>query len=213
MIGILGGAFDPVHFGHLRPALEMQQVLGVAELRLIPTGRPPHREVARAAAEHRVAMLELAVNGLPGWSIDRRELERDGPSYMVDTLEALRAELGTECPLVLLLGLDAFAGLNTWHRWQRLLELAHIAVGHRPGVGLEQLSREPQLARELSQRLVEAPVQLHSRSAGMIYLHPVTQLEISSTAIREMLARDADPRYLLPDNVRDYIHTHHLYRD
>jgi nicotinate-nucleotide adenylyltransferase len=213
MIGILGGAFDPVHHGHLRPALEMQQALGLDAIRLIPTGQPPHREAARASAGDRVAMLEMAMDGMPGWDIDRRELERDGPSYMVDTLQSLRDELGTEPPLVLLLGLDAFAGLTDWHRWPRLFELAHIAVSHRPGAGLEQLAAHPPLARELSQRLVEAAGALETRSAGMVYLHPVTQLEISSTTIRDMVARGEDPRYLLDDGVRDYIHSHHLYRD
>jgi len=213
MIGILGGAFDPVHHGHLRPAVELQQALGLEAIRLVPTGQPAHREAARAAADHRVAMLGLAVDGMPGWSIDRSELERDGPSYMVDTLEALRDDLGTEIPLVLLLGLDAFSGLSGWHRWQRLFDLAHVAVSHRPGAGLDHLAGEPALSRELSQRLVGSAAPLHSRSAGMIYLHPVTQLDISSTAIRDMVAREADPRYLLPDSVRDYIHSHHLYRD
>jgi nicotinate-nucleotide adenylyltransferase len=213
MIGILGGAFDPVHHGHLRPALEMQQALGLEAIRLVPTGRPPHREAALASAGDRVAMLELAIDGVPGWSIDRRELEREGPSYMVDTLEALRSELGFELPLVLLLGLDAFAGLDGWHRWTRLFELAHIAVSHRPGAGLGQLASHPPLARELSQRLVDRPAALQTRSAGMVYLHPVSQLEISSTSIREMVSRGEAPRYLLADGVRDYINTHHLYRD
>lgn len=213
MLGILGGAFDPVHHGHLRPALEMQAVLGLSEIRVIPTGEPPHREAALATGAQRLAMLERALAGLADWRIDRRELERQGPSYMVDTLESLREELGRERPMVLMLGLDAFAGLESWHRWERLFELAHIAVGHRPGVGLAQLSQQGQLTRQLSTRLTQAPAELASRPAGSVFLHPVTQLDISSTAIRDMLGRGEDPRFLVDPAVRDYLFTHNLYRD
>ncbi|MBD3671820.1 MAG: nicotinate-nucleotide adenylyltransferase [Gammaproteobacteria bacterium] len=209
MIGILGGAFDPVHFGHLRPALELEQALGLEQLRLIPTGRPPHREAAHAEAGHRVTMLERAIEG-SDWLIDRREIERDGPSYMVDTLAELRTELGAERPLALMLGLDAFMGLTGWHQWRRLFELAHIVVSHRPGAELQGMDAE--LARELSQRQALQPSELHGRSAGLVWLHPVTQLDISSTAIRSLLAEGNDPRFLMPDAVVDYLRSHKLYQ-
>ena len=132
MIGILGGTFDPIHHGHLRLAVEMREGLGLEELRLIPALQPPHREAPIAGAEDRLAMLEAAVARANALHIDTRELVREGPSYTVDTLLSLRAELPAQ-PLCLIIGMDAFCYLDTWHRWQDVLELAHIGIARRPG--------------------------------------------------------------------------------
>ena len=212
MIGILGGAFDPVHFGHLRPALELHEALGLDTLLWIPTGQPAHRSPAQASKEQRLAMLELAIAPVSNWHIDRRELERAGPAYMVDTLKELRAELGSDQPLCLLLGMDAFAGLPGWHRWQDLFALAHLVVSHRPGISLQALTREGPLAVLIQQRqLVEIEL-LRQAPAGGIYFHPVTQLEISSTRLREIFVAGNDPRYLLPEKVLEYIRSKGLYQ-
>lgn len=207
-IAILGGTFDPVHDGHLRPALELLEELDLAEVRFIPSSRPPHRDQPTATAEQRLAMLELAIAGQPGLVVDDRELRREGPSYMVDTLRALRSELA-EIPLCLVLGMDAFEGLHHWHRWLEIPDLVHLLVIHRPGTGL---SLSEVLGELLAQRKLHHPEALQERSAGGILFHPVTQLDISATRIRKIVARGRSPRYLLPEPVWSYIREQGLYR-
>src|SRR5262245_17411456 len=143
-IGVFGGTFDPVHVAHLRMALEMREQLQLDAVRLVPSHRPPHRAAPLASAQHRLAMLQLAVAECDGLVVDDRELRRDATSYMVDTLQSLRDEAGGNIPIVLGMGADAFADLASWHRWQQLFELASIAVFGRPGaaavtnIGLQQ---------------------------------------------------------------------------
>ena len=210
VIGIFGGTFDPIHFGHLRPALELQERLGLAQVRLLPCGVPPHRGTPMVAAEHRLAMVARAVAGVPGLTVDDRELRRDGPSYMVDTLQSLRAELG-ETPLCLLLGADAFLGLHRWHLWQALPELAHLVIAHRPGWALAPAAMAPELAALMAGRQVDTAAALAAEPAGRLLLQPVTQLAISSTAIRELIEAGRSPRFLLPETVLEYIEQHTLY--
>ncbi len=207
MIGLLGGTFDPVHFGHLRIALELYQDLELDHVRLLPCARPPHRHAPRAAARHRLRMLELAMAGESAFVLDTREHQRPGPSYMVDTLESLRRELGAR-PLCLIVGSDAFEGLDTWHQWQRIPELAHVIIAHRPGW---RLARGQGVAAALAGRFTTDPVQLRASSAGRILPWPVSQLAISASAIREQIGAGKSPRYLLPDPVWHYIQQHHLY--
>ena len=132
MIGIFGGTFDPIHYGHLRPAQEAMQKLALAELRFVPAAQPPHRPPPLASAAQRLAMIELAIRDLPGFRADDRELQRGGLSYTVLTLESLRAELGNT-PLCLLVGADQFRNFETWHRWQEIPDLVHLVVLNRPG--------------------------------------------------------------------------------
>lgn len=209
-IGVMGGTFDPIHFGHLRLAEEMAEGLGLEQVLFIPAGQPPHRDAPHAAASHRLEMVRRAIAGNPRFAADAREVESPRPSYMVDTLAALRAELGFEQPLWLLLGADAFLGLPSWHEWRQLFDLAHIAVAARPGAQLLQSDAMPVILKdEVSQR------QLATGSAsgpgGRVLLRQMTPLDISATAIRETLARHGSARYLLPDAVLDYIHEHQLY--
>ena len=138
MIGIFGGTFDPVHYGHLRSALEVKDIFGLSEVRLIPCAQPPHREQPAATALMRLHMLELAIENQPGLIIDTRELNRQGVSYMVDTLKSLRQEFPNE-PLLLFIGSDAFNHLKTWHQWQHLFDTAHIVVMTRPGFEINYL--------------------------------------------------------------------------
>ncbi|NIR61290.1 MAG: nicotinate-nucleotide adenylyltransferase [Gammaproteobacteria bacterium] len=207
MIGLFGGTFDPVHFGHLRPALEVLEALALEEVRFVPARVPPHRVVPAAAAEDRLRMLELALEGVRGFRVDRRELERDGPSYTVDTLRSLRGEVGDR-PLVLIMGTDAFSGLAQWHRWTELIGLAHIAVACRPGATAPQTGP---LAEWTTTRRVDAPSDLRGTPAGRMLFVEVTQLEIAATDIRARVARGASPRYLLPQDVADYIKARGLY--
>ncbi|WP_329741000.1 nicotinate-nucleotide adenylyltransferase [Dyella sp. A6] len=191
-LAILGGTFDPVHIGHLNAAWEAAEVLG-ADVRLMPASVPPHRPPPVATAAQRVAMLRAALAGQSRLSLDARELERAGPSYTVDTLAALRAEVGAR-PLVLLVGEDAFAGLASWHRWQALFELAHVGVLTRPGTALAW----PAALHEATQARLVPPAALADSAAGQVAAVPITPLEISATHVRELLAEGRVPRYLLP---------------
>lgn len=212
-IGVLGGTFDPVHYGHLRLAEEIAGTLKLDEVRLIPSGTPPHRAAPRTPAEHRLAMVELAAAGNPRLRVDAREVRRAGPGYTFDTLTELRAEAGAARPLTLIVGADAFLEFAAWHRWHEIFGLAHVVVAHRPGYPVERWSeRMPQpLAREYDARLIQQPLATHLSPAGGIAVIPFTALDISATAVREMLRTGASPRYLLPDPVLQYIQTHRLY--
>ncbi|MFV1972993.1 MAG: nicotinate-nucleotide adenylyltransferase [Thiohalobacterales bacterium] len=208
MLGILGGTFDPVHFGHLRPALDIQQALGLEEVRLLPCHIPPHRPPPLADAAQRVAMLEAAVRNYPEFSIDRRELERDGPSWMFDTLTSLRDELGSR-GLCLLIGMDTFHGLPTWHRWHELIDLCHMVVMTRPG---SEVRAAGELEDFIGLHRVVDPAELESHAAGRILFHDVTQLEISGTRIRALLSKGENAGFLVPETVLEIIRYEGLYQ-
>jgi nicotinate-nucleotide adenylyltransferase len=181
-MGIFGGTFDPIHYAHLRTAFELQQALRLKEIRFLPAGNPPHRDQPLASAQLRLQMVELATAGQPGFVVDDREVRKEGPSYSVETLGELRHEY-PDRSICLIVGMDAFLSLPKWHQWQELLQLAHLVVAHRPG------------------RIGD----LHEQRAGCIYIHAVTQLEISSTEVRQLIAMGRDPRFLMPDAVRKLI--------
>nr|MBL8412201.1 nicotinate-nucleotide adenylyltransferase [Dechloromonas sp.] len=212
-LGLFGGTFDPVHFGHLRLAEEAVAHLGLGGVRWIPAGQPPHRGVPQVTSAQRLAMVRLATAGNPGFFVDPSEVEAAAPSYTVHTLERLRRELGPEQSLVLLVGADAFAGLTTWHRWRDLFSLAHIAVSHRPGFPVETASLTHDLATEFTDRRLADAAGLNAAPAGRIITFAMTQLAISATQIRKLLSNRLSARYLLPDSVLDYIQTHSLYRN
>ena len=200
-IGLFGGTFDPIHYGHLRTAFELWQELRLAEVRFLPTGSPPHRDQPLASAELRLRMVQAAVADQSAFVVDDREVRRTGVSYSVDTLTELRGEY-PDRSLCLLLGMDAFLGLPNWHRWRDLLELAHIVVAQRPG--WKAPSKGP-LGEIMVDHGTGAIRELHERPAGCLYVHGVTQLEISSTELRAALVAGRDPRYLVPDAVRQII--------
>ncbi|WP_426663420.1 nicotinate-nucleotide adenylyltransferase [Rhodanobacter aciditrophus] len=197
-LAIFGGTFDPIHIGHLTVAWEAAELLD-AEVRLMPANVPPHRPAPLASPAERVAMLCAALAGQSRLVLDARELERDGPSYTIDTLRELRAEQG-ERPLVLLLGADAFAGLPTWNRWRELFDFAHIGVLSRPGV---EVTLPDSLVAEIAARRVDDVAALRAAPCGRLVELAVTPLEISATRIRELLAAGRDPRYLLPAGLFD----------
>jgi nicotinate-nucleotide adenylyltransferase len=209
MIGILGGTFDPVHFGHLRPALEIQQSLGLDEVRLIPCNLPPHRSPPVASSGQRVRLLEAAVKNYPQLQVDRRELGREGPSYTFDTLTSLREEQ-PEGVLCLLIGMDAFRELPTWHRWNELIELCHMVVMTRPGSDVPQQGK---LADFIHGHQVQDAADLRSRQNGGLLFQPVTQLEISATQVRGLLAAGRSAGFLLPEAVLELIRQEGLYRN
>ncbi|MCP5141390.1 MAG: nicotinate-nucleotide adenylyltransferase [Gammaproteobacteria bacterium] len=208
MIGILGGTFDPIHVGHLRTGLDLLETLPLSELRFLPSAQPPHRDAPTASAEQRLAMVELAIADHPGFVSDDRELRRAGPSYMVDTLASLRAEIGPDTPLCLIVGADAYAGLAGWSRWQSLLDDAHLVVMTRPD--------SPPAPAEVRawttpQRAVNV-ADLHTRPNGRVWFQAVTALTISASDLRARIAAGRVTRHLLPDSVADYIAANHLYQ-
>ena len=212
-IALLGGTFDPVHYGHLRLADDVRRALGLSEVRLLPARDPPHRAEPAASAADRLAMLRLAVAEFPGLVVDERELHRPGKSYTVLTLTDLRREF-PDAPLLLLLGADAFRGLPSWHRWQELFELAHLVVVARPGLSLEASLPAP-LLPIWRERLTDDRRALLAKPAGSILVEAVSPQAISATTIRQALAQggSADERLrgLLPPAVLAYIDLHHLY--
>jgi len=215
-VGILGGTFDPLHYGHLRLAQELVEGLALSEARFIPAGLPPHRAQPFASPQQRLEMVRLGIDGNPLFSLDEREIFKLTPSYTVETLLDLRRELGAMQPLCLFMGADAFLGLTTWHRWHELFDLAHIVVAQRPGVaGITRAAAilPAELLDELNRRLVNEPEGLLDGPSGAILVHPVTALDISATQIRSELAAGRSPRYLLPDAVLDYIQINGLYKD
>lgn len=204
MIGIFGGTFDPIHYGHLRPAQEAVQKLALAELRFIPAAQPPHRPPPLASAAQRLAMAELAIRGLPGLRVDDRELQRGGLSYTVLTLESLRADLG-KTPLCLLIGADQFRSFETWHRWQEIPALAHLVVLNRPGTTAGALPAWVH-GRECTHLNV-----LREAPAGRLAFLTVSPQDISATRIRAALARGESVQGLLPEAVLDYIRINQVY--
>jgi nicotinate-nucleotide adenylyltransferase len=209
-LGILGGTFDPIHFGHLRLAQEVADALSLSEVRFIPGGTPPHRAAPHSSAQHRVAMVRLAIEDNPLFVLDERETRRDGPSYTFDTLAALRAELGAAQPLVLIMGADAFTAFNRWHRWRDIFALAHIAVAHRPGAALMQIN-DTALQQAFLQRRTDNGEAVHRAPAGCVIEVPITALDISATAIRGLLQARRSARYLMPPAVLEYIEHNYLF--
>lgn len=207
-MGIFGGTFDPIHYGHLRTAFELMEAIQLAEVRFLPAGTPPHRETPEASAETRMAMVRAAIEGQPGFILDDRELRREGPSYSVDTLLDLRAEFAHRS-ICLIIGMDAFLGLPQWYHWREILQLAHVVVAHRPGWRTPDMGPLGELLVDLGTGRVR---DLHESRAGRIYIHAVTQLEIASSTIRGVIRQGRDPRFLMPDPVRRLIAESGCYR-
>ncbi|WP_226662868.1 nicotinate-nucleotide adenylyltransferase [Microbulbifer aggregans] len=207
-IALFGGTFNPVHFGHLRMALELKELLGFDEMRLLPAHQPAHRGEPEVSATDRHDMLALALENCPELILDDRELRREGATYTVDTLEELRSELGDKVSLSFCMGLDSLLGLPGWHRWEKLLTLAHLVVVTRPGW---QIPREGEVAELVAQHRGDM-AELACEPAGRILIREQTLLPISATGVRDLIRSGRSPRYLLPERVLDYIETHRLYR-
>lgn len=200
MIGIFGGTFDPVHFGHIKPVLNVKQALNLSQIRFIPNSVPPHREEPWLSAEQRLSLLQSALGEYADMVVDPRELDRGGPSYMIDTLRSLNSDYQDES-ICLVIGMDAFFGIAQWRQWKQLFELCHLVVTTRPGFDqaliLEQVGAEnyPFLAEKMTQDIET----LKQGNAGKILLQPVPLLDISSTEIRTRLLKGEDISQLMPD--------------
>jgi nicotinate-nucleotide adenylyltransferase len=212
VLGILGGTFDPIHFGHLRLGIEAMDALGLSVVRIIPAGVPPHRAPPAASAQARLDMVRLAVAAEPRFMIDESEATSPAPSYTVDTLARLRGELGNDPSLCLLLGADAFAGLAAWSRWRQLFELAHLGVASHAGRPFDASALPAELAEEYSARRCDSAPALRNAPCGRIVNFAMSEIDISASSIRQKIARGESPDDLLPNAVLDYIDTNHLYR-
>lgn len=208
MIGILGGTFDPIHNGHLRTALDVQQRLSLKEVRFIPCGEPPHRIKPVAEPTQRLAMVRAAIAGQEKFTLDDREIQRKGPSYMVDTLASLKQDFKDES-LCLILGMDAFNGLQQWYQWQRIFDLANIVVMQRPDMkGQVELNKRQLLL--VKDRLLDVDALKRKQNGGIAFV-PVTQLDISATMIRQQWQQGKDIQFLLPDSVLTLIRQQNIY--
>lgn len=211
-IGILGGTFNPIHFGHLRMAQELADALNLDTVRFIPAANPPHKDAPNISAEQRAAMVRLAIANNHRFIFDDRELHRAGASYSLDTLLSLREELGREISITLFMGSDAFTKFDTWHRWQEIISHCHIALVQRPQLRGHEHQLSKTLETFLHNHYSENSDDLHQQAAGFITMRQITALDISSTAIRQALMDGNSVRYLMPDNVIEYLQQHKLYR-
>lgn len=213
-IGLLGGTFNPIHFGHLRMAQELADTLDFSEVRFIPAANPPHRPAPSVSAEHRAAMVRLAIASNPLFKFDDRESKRTGASYTIDTLDSLRDELGDEVSLVLLMGSDAFTKFNTWHRWEEIIQRCHITLVQRPlSTSIATKENLPKVLETfLHNHYTENGDDLHTTAAGCVIMQHITALDISATAIRHTFEQKNSTRYLMPESVIDYIEQHKLYQ-
>lgn len=210
LIGILGGTFNPIHFGHLRMAQELAEALSLDEVRFIPSANPPHKNQPTVSAAHRAEMVQLAIADNSLFKCDTRELARSGASYTIDTLISLRDELGENVALCLIMGSDAFTKLDSWHRWNELLNYCHIILVQRPNYKAEKIS--DQLTAFLSAHYSENMDDLSEKSAGYIHMQAITAQDISATNIREKLAAGKSAQYLAPDFIVKYIKKNSLYQ-
>ena len=214
LIGILGGTFNPIHFGHLRMAQELADALKLTAVLFIPSANPPHKAAPTVSAQHRAEMVQLAIADNPLFKLDKCELERAGASYTIDTLIGLREGLGEKSALCLMMGSDAFTKLDSWHRWDELLNYCHIVLVQRPwqqsSTKTEKLS--DQMTTFLSAHYTENVEDLAEKSAGYIHMQAITAQDISATNIREKLSSGNSIKYLVPDNVLAYIQQHQLYK-
>ncbi len=213
MIGILGGSFDPPHFGHIKSVLGLLERYSFEQIRLIPALQSPHKEHVYAKANHRWHMVNLVSNSYEKLVADDRELKREAPSYTMDTLLELRREYGSKQSLALILGIDAFMSFCKWHRYEEILSLCHIILMQRPGYSLSEGLKNLSCEREIfeSNRTQDINI-LMSSPCGNIYSSDLKKIDVSSTAIRKMISEDQQPKYMLPGNIWNYIRRNSLYK-
>jgi nicotinate-nucleotide adenylyltransferase len=211
-IVLLGGSFDPVHQGHVALARHFFELLKPDEVRVIPAGNPWQKGHLQAPAPDRVAMIRCAFDTqLMPVSIDQQEIRRHTATYTIDTLKAIRAEMGPQASIVFLIGADQLQHLDTWHEWQQLFNHAHICAASRPGFSTDASLIPEQVYQEFSRRAA-LPEQIRSSACGMTYLAKDLSVDVSATEIRTVIQRGERPELLVPPRVLDYIELHHLYK-
>ncbi|QGU88424.1 nicotinate-nucleotide adenylyltransferase [Erwinia sorbitola] len=208
---LFGGTFDPIHYGHLRPAEALAKITGLEKITLLPNNVPPHRPQPEASPTQRIEMVKLAISGNPLFDLDLREMQRDTPSYTIDTLAALRLERGDKQPLAFIIGQDSLLTLHKWHRWQDLLSLCHLLVCQRPGYRSEM--ETPELQSWLNLHLTSQPQALRQSPAGKVFLAQTPLIDISATEIRTRRHQGQSDANLLPPAVSEYIDREGLYQN
>jgi len=217
-IGILGGSFDPVHNGHLHMATTFLKELDLAELRFVPLNNPAHRTAPLASSEQRLEMLKLAVENHALLKVDDCELQRDGVSYTINTLKLFRENIG-DTPLCMIIGMENFKTLNSWHQWRSLLDYAHIVIANRPGNDAQKNNNkmDNEMQEFMDSYMTKLVTDLHQQPAGCIIRLDIPMLDISSTQIRINFQSGPMSNFksesLLPDKVLDFIQTHQLYNN
>lgn len=211
LLGIYGGTFDPIHLGHLHAAQQVQQVLNMDEVRMVVSARPPHREPPVLSAAERLCLVQYALEGQTSLIAENCELMREGLSYMVDTLGEFRQQMPNR-PIALILGMDAFNGLKSWHNWQQIIELAHIVITDRPNsdTRLDKVI-EKSLQGFVNDHLVPSKQQLQQSPSGLVYIQYISPLAISATEIRERLTHNESVDMLVPKKVWQEIQAKRLY--
>ena len=208
-VALFGGTFNPVHNGHLRIATELAELLPVSELRMMPCGISPDIDKKAIPGQQRMKMLQIGIGDEnPTLTIEAIELQRTTPSYSIDTVTFIRKNLGPSVPLFLCLGMDALASINSWNRWEQLLDFCHIAVSSRPGFSAP---KKGPLFEWINQHSCADLSKLEERPAGHIYFCDLTMLAVSSTIIRDKVKCGDSIRYMAPDGVVNYIQQHRLY--
>ncbi len=212
-IGLLGGTFNPIHFGHLRIAEELRENLKLDQVRFIPSANPPHKNQPKVTAEQRAEMVSAAIAPHPNFILDTQELKRKGASYTIDTLKHLRLQFGPNSSLCFIMGSDAFVKLETWHQWESLLDYCHIVLVNRPqDANNSQAKISTRLESFLSEHYTEQADDLSERPHGLIHMQAVTPLAISSSMIRQLASQQQSIRYLTPPSVIDQIQSQALYQ-
>jgi len=212
-IGLLGGTFDPIHYGHLRAAEEIRQIHSLSWVEFLPDRIPPHKtDRPTTDIAHRLAMIQLALAGNPAFRVSEVEAFREGKSYLVDTLEGYKKQYPEQTSLFFIMGMDSFREIATWHRYSELFSLAHFFVISRPGYPRPLLGEvvSHEVATSFLSPSEDASI-LEHKSGHSVYFHETTLLGISASGIRECIRKGKDPRYLLPEDVRKYILQHRLY--
>ena len=211
IVGIYGGTFDPIHYGHLRIAQELIDIVGFSQLYFVPSGEPRLRDVPVASKYHRKKMVHLAIQNNSQFLLDERELDRSGVTTTVESLREYRQEFGENTALCFIMGIDAFLKLHQWHCWQELFRLCHLVIVGRPGNVLDKKILPQRLKNECMSRWVTNVNELACHPGGLIFSANTTLLEISATQIRSLISEGKSARYLLPEIIYDYIKTNHLY--
>ncbi len=208
VIAIMGGTFNPIHNAHLRVAVEIADLFTLNQLKLMPCFQPAHKAVFGSSTKQRVEMLELAVASDVRLSVDTREVVSAKPSFTIDTLKELRAEVGRDPALIIIIGMDSFCSLPSWKNWLELTSYAHIVVVSRPGsfpVFTDELKNYYEKYR------ASTIAELQCAPSGCILFEAISPLDISSSMIRELQAQKKSIAYLLPDSVQNYIEKNKLY--
>ena len=206
-IGILGGTFDPIHNGHIKPALQLAEQLDLAEVRVMPSHIPPHKTTTKTASEHRAAMVKLACDSHSVLVPDLRELERNTPSYTAITLGSFRQDM-PDTPLCFMMGMDSLLSFKRWYRWEHILEQCHLVVSCRPGWRLDPKAEVTDL---ISERATQDPALLHQSLNGVIYLAAIDEIDMSSSQIRQACREGQSIAGWLPEPVQQYLEKHNIY--